>query len=86
MLYCVQVASFTGEKQAVANYKKLLATVYKSERVVGLSTGLGTGFFLFTMLCCYALAVWFGAKLILHKGYTGGDVFTVLLAVAVGSL
>ncbi|KAL8500763.1 hypothetical protein ACS0TY_020374 [Phlomoides rotata] len=79
------VASFTGEKQAVANYKKLLATVYKSERVVGLSTGLGTGFFMFTMLSCYALAVWFGAKLILHKGYTGGDVFTVLLAVAVGS-
>ncbi|KAI3444983.1 hypothetical protein Pfo_001648 [Paulownia fortunei] len=79
------VASFTGEKQAVANYEKFLASSYKSDIDVGLSTGLGTGSLMFIMFCSYGLAVWFGSKMILHKGYTGGEVFTVLLAVIIGS-
>lgn len=84
--HCVQVASFTREKQVVANYNKLLATIYKSELIVGLHTGLFTGLILFTMSCYYALAVWFGAKLVLQKVYTGGDVFTVPLALGISSL
>ncbi|KAK6162933.1 hypothetical protein DH2020_002774 [Rehmannia glutinosa] len=80
------VASFTGEKQAVVNYKKFLATSYKSDVYVGLSNGLGTGSLMFIMFCSYGLAVWFGAKMILQKGYTGGEVFTVILAVIVGSI
>ncbi|KAL7120610.1 hypothetical protein ACP275_02G132500 [Erythranthe tilingii] len=79
------VASFTGEKQAVAKYKKFLTASYKSDVKVGLSTGLGTGFLMFIMFSSYGLAVWFGGKMILHKGYTGGEVFTVLLAVMIGS-
>ncbi|KAK6140458.1 hypothetical protein DH2020_025801 [Rehmannia glutinosa] len=79
------VTSFTGEKQAVVNYKKFLATSYKSDVYVGLSNGLGTGSLMFIMFCSYGLAVWFGAKMILQKGYTGGEVFTVILAVIVGS-
>ncbi|PIN18761.1 Multidrug/pheromone exporter, ABC superfamily [Handroanthus impetiginosus] len=79
------VASFTGEKQAVSNYEKFLAISYKSDVKVGLSTGLGSGCVMFTMFCSYGLAVWFGARMILHNGYTGGEVFTVLLAVITGS-
>ncbi|KAI3444981.1 hypothetical protein Pfo_001646 [Paulownia fortunei] len=83
---CIRtVASFTGEKQAVANYKKFLASSYKSNIDVGLSDGLGTGSLMFILFCSYGLAVWFGSKMILHKGYTGGEVFTVLLAVTIGS-
>ncbi|KAK4476391.1 hypothetical protein RD792_015542 [Penstemon davidsonii] len=79
------VASFTGEKQVVSNYKKLLANSYKSGVDEGLYSGLGVGCLVFVMFCSYALAVWFGSKMILHKGYTGGEVFTVLLAVLTGS-
>ncbi|KAL0418478.1 UNVERIFIED_CONTAM: ABC transporter B family member 11 [Sesamum radiatum] len=46
------VASFTGERQAVANY---------------------------------ALATWFGAKMIITKGYTGGVVLNIVMAVLQGS-
>ncbi|KAK6162939.1 hypothetical protein DH2020_002780 [Rehmannia glutinosa] len=79
------VASFNGEKQAVANYMKFLASTFKSDVDIGLSTGLGTGFLLCITFCTYSLAVWFGAKMILHQGYTGGEVFTVIIAVLTGS-
>ncbi|GFQ04423.1 ABC transporter b family member 4 [Phtheirospermum japonicum] len=52
------VASLTGEKRAVGDYKKFLDSSYKSDILAGLSIGLG---------------------------YTGGQVFTVLLAVIIGS-
>lgn len=69
----------------MAKYKKFLADTYKSGIKEGLYTGLGVGSLMLCMFCCYALAVWFGSKMILHKGYTGGEVFTVLLAVLTGS-
>ncbi|KAL8062072.1 hypothetical protein ABFX02_02G122900 [Erythranthe guttata] len=79
------VASFTGENQAVAKYKKFLDASYKSDLNVCLSSGVGTGSLLFIMFSSFALAVWFGANMILHKGYTGGEVITVLLAVIIGA-
>ncbi|KAK6140457.1 hypothetical protein DH2020_025800 [Rehmannia glutinosa] len=51
----------------------------------GLCTGLGIGSLMCIMFCSYGLGVWFGAKMILIEGYTGGEVFTVLLAVIIGS-
>ncbi|KAL7158153.1 hypothetical protein ABFS83_02G122900 [Erythranthe nasuta] len=79
------VASFTGEKQAVAKYKKFLDASYKSDLNVCLSSGLGTGSLVFIMFSSFALAVWFGSNMILHNGYTGGEVITVLLAVIIGA-
>ncbi|KAH6827067.1 P-glycoprotein 11 [Perilla frutescens var. hirtella] len=84
---CIRtVASFRGEKQAVANYDKFLASTYKSDTGAGLCAGLGLGITMFNLLCSYGMAVWFGGKMILQKGYTGGDVFTVLLSVMIGSM
>ncbi|KAL8262245.1 hypothetical protein R6Q59_026294 [Mikania micrantha] len=80
------VASFTGEKKAVADYNKLLIDAYNSSVHEGLVTGLGLGSIMFIIFCSYALAVWYGAKLILDKGYTGGSVLTVISAVLAGSL
>ncbi|KAK4492667.1 hypothetical protein RD792_003487 [Penstemon davidsonii] len=80
------VASFTGEKQAVINYNKSLEKAYKSAVHEGLATGLGLGAVMFVMFCSYALAVWYGAKMILEKGHSGGAVFTVIVAVLTGSL
>ena len=34
----------------------------------------------------YSMAVYFGAKLILHKGYNGGQVMNVIIAVLNASM
>ena len=81
-----QVASYTGEKRAVSEYNKSLDSAYKSSVQQGLATGLGLGTVMFMMFCSYGLAVWYGAKMILEKGHSGGEVFTVIVAVLTGSL
>ncbi|KAL9994677.1 putative ABC transporter type 1, transmembrane domain-containing protein [Helianthus debilis subsp. tardiflorus] len=80
------VASFTGEKKAVADYNKSLVDAYRSSVHEGLVAGFGIGSTVFIMFCTYALAVWYGAKMILEKGYTGGDVLTVVISVLMGSM
>ncbi|KAL1816476.1 hypothetical protein ACET3Z_019050 [Daucus carota] len=79
------VASFTGERQALVNFSNSLASVYKLRVKEGLITGIGFGVVISILFYNYALAVWFGAKMILEKGYTGGDVFNVILGVLFGS-
>ncbi|XP_026436495.1 ABC transporter B family member 11-like isoform X1 [Papaver somniferum] len=80
------VASFTGEKQAVSNYNKSITKAYKSGVQEGLATGLGVGAVMFVMFASYGLVVWYGGKLIVEKGYTGGDVINVMIAVLTGSM
>ncbi|KAF8401217.1 hypothetical protein HHK36_012146 [Tetracentron sinense] len=80
------VASFTGEKQAITKYNKSLTSAYQSGVHEGLAAGLGLGSLMFIIFCSYALAIWFGAKMIIEKGYTGGDVINVIVAVLTGSL
>ncbi|KAG8653337.1 hypothetical protein MANES_05G009400v8 [Manihot esculenta] len=80
------VASFTGEKQAISNYKKFLVTAYNSGVHEGLATGLGLGVVMLIVFCSYALAIWFGGKMILEKGYSGGNVINVIIAVLSGSM
>ncbi|PIN17698.1 Multidrug/pheromone exporter, ABC superfamily [Handroanthus impetiginosus] len=79
------VASFTGEKQAVAKYDKSLYKAYKAGVHEGLAAGLGSGVFMMVFFCSYALAVWFGAKMIITKGYSGGAVLNTIMAVLLGS-
>lgn len=79
------VASFTGEKRAVSNYNKSLDKAYRSAVNEGLATGLGLGSVMLVMFCSYALAVWYGGKMVL-QGHSGGDIFTVIVAVLTGSL
>ncbi|CAK9152838.1 unnamed protein product [Ilex paraguariensis] len=80
------VASFTGEKQAVTNYNKSLIDAYKSSVYEGFASGFGLGAVMSIMFCSYALAIWFGAKMILKKNYTGGEVLNVIVAVLTGSM
>ncbi|KAL9318790.1 hypothetical protein ACSQ67_015307 [Phaseolus vulgaris] len=79
------VAAFTGEKQAVSSYKTDLAHAYKSGIQEGCIYGVGTGTLLFVTLGTYALGVWFGAKLIMEKGYSGGTVMNVIFSILIGS-
>ncbi|KAE9453920.1 hypothetical protein C3L33_14178, partial [Rhododendron williamsianum] len=80
------VASFTGEKHAVIKYNKSLMDAYKSGIQEGLATGVGFGAVMCVAFCTYSLAVWFGAKLIVNKSYTGGGVINVIVAVLTGSM
>ncbi|KAL5220324.1 hypothetical protein ABZP36_025037 [Zizania latifolia] len=80
------VASFTGEKQAVEKYSKSLKSAYKSGVREGLAAGLGMGTVMVLLFCGYSLGIWYGARLILLKGYTGAKVMNVIFAVLTGSL
>lgn len=70
----------------MADYSKSLISAYKSGIGEGLATGLGVGTFYSFVFYSYALAVWFGVKMIQEKDYSGGDVITVIIAVLTGSL
>ncbi|KAK0581419.1 hypothetical protein LWI29_013583 [Acer saccharum] len=80
------VASFTGEKQAISNYNKFLGAAYKSGIHEGIASGSGQGLFPLVIFSSYALAIWYGGKLIVEKGYSGGEVFNVIIAVLTGSM
>ncbi|XP_020276588.1 ABC transporter B family member 4-like isoform X1 [Asparagus officinalis] len=80
------VASFTGEKQSVDKYKKSLRRAYEASVQEGLASGLGFGTVMLITFCGLGLGLWYGSKLILDKGYTGGDVINVIFAILNGSL
>lgn len=80
------VASFTGEKRAIEKYNKKLRIAYAATVQQGLASGLGLGILLLIMFCTYGLAVWYGAKLIIEKGYNGGQVFNIMLAIMMGGM
>lgn len=81
-----QVASFTGEKQAISNYNKFLGAAYTSGVHEGFAAGLGLGVLFLVIFCSYSLAIWFGARMVLDRGYSGGDVINVIFAVLTGSM
>ncbi|KAL0700381.1 hypothetical protein Bca4012_056503 [Brassica carinata] len=73
-----QVVAFTGEKQATEKYESQLEIAYKTMVTQGLISGLGLGTMLAVIFCSYSLAVWYGVKLIIGKGYNGGQVINVI--------
>ncbi|PKA54719.1 ABC transporter B family member 4 [Apostasia shenzhenica] len=80
------VASFTGEKISVDKYKKALSNAYNSSIYEGLATGFGTGLVMLITYCGYAFGLWNSPNLLLHKGYTGGDVISIIFIVLLGAL
>ena len=81
-----QVASFTGEKQAVNSYSKFLVDAYRSGVSEGSLAGVGLGTVMLVIFGGYALAVWFGAKMIMEKGYNGGTVINVIISFLTASM
>uniref|UniRef100_A0A0E0FRQ3 MDR-like ABC transporter n=1 Tax=Oryza nivara TaxID=4536 RepID=A0A0E0FRQ3_ORYNI len=80
------VVSFNGEKQAVASYNKLINKAYKAAVEEGLTNGFGMGSVFFIFFSSYGLAIWYGGKLVVSKGYSGGDIINILFAVMTGAM
>ncbi|KAL5577120.1 hypothetical protein UlMin_018819 [Ulmus minor] len=80
------VASFTGEKRAIEKYNTKLAIAYNVMTKQGLASGLGLGTIMLIVFGTYGLAFWYGAKLVIEKGYDGGRVINVILAVMIGGM
>ncbi|XP_047051167.1 ABC transporter B family member 4-like [Lolium rigidum] len=80
------VVSFNGEKQAITTYNKFIRKAYDSARREGAVSGLGVGSIMGILFCSYGLAVWYGSKLIIDRGYNGGMVINVIMAVMVGAM
>ncbi|CAL4947980.1 unnamed protein product [Urochloa decumbens] len=80
------VISFNGEKKAIAMYNNHIKRAYKATLTEGIVTGLGIGCVFFVVFCSYSLAFWYGAKLIIGKGYTGGQVINIVFAILTGSM
>lgn len=82
----MQVASFTGENQAIAQYSQSLTDAYRTAVQDGMAAGLGLGSIRLFINSSFALAVWFGGKMVLEKGYTGGEVMSIFYALFFGSM
>ncbi|KAG8055753.1 hypothetical protein GUJ93_ZPchr0001g32161 [Zizania palustris] len=80
------VVSFNGEKQAIATYNKLIHKAYKAAVEEGLTNGFGMGSVSFIFFSSYGLSIWYGGKLILSKGYSGGDILNILFAFMTGAM
>jgi ATP-binding cassette subfamily B (MDR/TAP) protein 1 len=81
-----QVASFTGEKKAIEKYNSKIKVAYTTTVQQGIVSGLGMGTLLLIIFCTYGLAMWYGSKLVVEKGYNGGTVMTVIIALMTGGL
>ncbi|GFP91251.1 ABC transporter b family member 9, partial [Phtheirospermum japonicum] len=80
------VASYTGEKRATEKYDSKLQVAYATTVKQGLASGIGVGSMLLIIFCAYGLAIWYGGKLILNHGYSGGVVVNVVMTLMTGGL
>ncbi|XP_078169722.1 ABC transporter B family member 11-like isoform X1 [Carex rostrata] len=79
------VASFNGENRAVSLYDKHINKTYQATAKEGAANGFGMGSVFLIIFASYGLAIWYGGQLIINKGYSGGTVISVLLAVLIGA-
>ncbi|XP_078170188.1 ABC transporter B family member 21-like [Carex rostrata] len=80
-----KVASFNGENRAVSLYDKHISKTYQATAKEGAANGFGMGSVFLIIFASYGLAIWYGGQLIINKGYSGGTVISVLLAVLIGA-
>lgn len=67
-------------------YNSKLRIAYTSTVHQGLASGLGLGSVLLIIFSSYGLAVWYGATLVIEKGYSGGQVINIIMAIMTGGM
>lgn len=87
------VTSFSNYKYEIKRFDDNLSESLKAGLSNGFKGGLGLGVIFFSIFAAYALAIWYGSKLILAgeinynsgKPFRAGDVLTVLFTIIFGS-
>lgn len=79
------MASFNGEKKAIALYKNFIKKAYKDTVKEGAVRGFGMGLLSLIYFSIFALIIWYGSKLSLTKGYSGADILVVMFAIMLGA-
>uniref|UniRef100_A0A8C4VGH9 Bile salt export pump n=1 Tax=Falco tinnunculus TaxID=100819 RepID=A0A8C4VGH9_FALTI len=81
------VAAFGGEKKEAERYDKNLVFAQHWGIRKGIIMGLFTGYMWLIIFLCYALAFWYGSKLVLEEEeYSPGTLLQVFFGVLVGAL
>ncbi|KAM8934651.1 bile salt export pump-like [Pelodytes ibericus] len=81
------VAAFGGELKEVDRYDRNLVYAQRWGIRKGVIMGFFTGYMWFIIFLCYALAFWYGSKLVLEEEeYTPGNLLQVFFGVLVGAL
>ncbi|XP_008256635.2 bile salt export pump isoform X1 [Oryctolagus cuniculus] len=81
------VAAFGGEKKEVERYEKNLVFAQRWGIRKGIVMGFFTGYMWCLIFFCYALAFWYGSKLVLEEGeYSPGALVQIFLSVIIGAL
>ncbi|XP_062434253.1 bile salt export pump [Rhea pennata] len=81
------VAAFGGEKKEVERYDKNLVFAQHWGIRKGMIMGLFTGYMWLIIFLCYALAFWYGSKLVLEEDeYSPGTLLQVFFGILVGAL
>ncbi|PWZ37192.1 ABC transporter B family member 9 [Zea mays] len=80
------VVSFNGENQAITKYNMFIRKAYRSSLQEGAVNALGFGSVIAILFSSYGLAVWYGSKLIVERGYNGGMVISVIMSVMIGAM
>jgi len=76
----------TGQKQAINQYNQYLIKAYRVGVQEGVARGFGFGLVCLFIYCTHGLVVWLGGKMVLDKGYTGGQVISIFFAILIGSM
>ncbi|XP_077454196.1 ATP-dependent translocase ABCB1-like [Stigmatopora argus] len=80
------VFAFNGQRREIKRYSKNLEEAKNMGIKKAISSNTAMGFIYMMIFLSYALAFWYGSKLILNKEYTTGTVLTVLFAMIFGAL
>ncbi|NXP11478.1 ABCBB protein, partial [Thinocorus orbignyianus] len=81
------VAAFGGERKEVERYDKNLVFAQHWGIRKGVIMGLFTGYMWLIIFLCYALAFWYGSKLVLEEEeYSPGTLLQVFFGVLIGAL
>ncbi|XP_048341989.1 bile salt export pump isoform X2 [Sphaerodactylus townsendi] len=81
------VAAFGGEQKEVERYDRNLIYAQTWGIRKGIIMGFFTGYVFFIIFMCYALAFWYGSKLVLEQEeYSPGTLLQVFFGVLVGAL
>ncbi|KAJ3280944.1 Multidrug resistance protein 1 [Borealophlyctis nickersoniae] len=80
------VYAFSLQKRFQKKYEVELQKAYLSDVKKGQAIGLGFGMFMGVLFCTYALAFWYGARLVIDDVMHGSEVMVVFFSMLIGAM